>query len=286
MSKEEFVKIQTCSLKVNIHCDGCKRKVKKILQKVEGVYTINIDPEQSKVTVSGVVDPNTLIKKLAKSGKLAEIWGAASKPNQQINNQMKNMQIDGGKGGGGGGGGGGGMNMNGNGNGGKKGGMNDGIDGMPNMMMGMNGGGGNVGLMGNMPMGGQMGPRMGQMGQMNGPMGHMGGMQAVQGLPAGAAMNGGGGGGNFQGGGPEGMAGNPYYQQQLMAAAMMNQQHANGGERFHPMMYARPPPAVNYMQPQPQAYQPYPPYPYPHPPQGDPITHYFSDENTSSCSMM
>ncbi|KAI7740739.1 hypothetical protein M8C21_033920 [Ambrosia artemisiifolia] len=107
MSKEEFVKIQTCSLKVNIHCDGCKRKVKKILQKVEGVYTINIDPEQSKVTVSGVVDPNTLIKKLAKSGKLAEIWGApaaANKPNPQINNQMKNLQIEGGKGGGGGGG--------------------------------------------------------------------------------------------------------------------------------------------------------------------------------------
>ncbi|KAJ0624316.1 putative heavy metal-associated domain superfamily [Helianthus annuus] len=30
--------MKTCSLKVNIHihCDGCKRKVKKILQKVEG----------------------------------------------------------------------------------------------------------------------------------------------------------------------------------------------------------------------------------------------------------
>ncbi|MFS8001496.1 putative heavy metal-associated domain superfamily [Helianthus anomalus] len=35
MSKEEFVKIQTCSLKVNIHCDGCKRKVKKIIQNIE-----------------------------------------------------------------------------------------------------------------------------------------------------------------------------------------------------------------------------------------------------------
>jgi hypothetical protein len=36
MSKEEFMKIQTCVLKVNIHCDGCKQKVKKILQKIEG----------------------------------------------------------------------------------------------------------------------------------------------------------------------------------------------------------------------------------------------------------
>ncbi|KAI8003974.1 Heavy metal-associated isoprenylated plant protein 32 [Camellia lanceoleosa] len=38
MSKEEFLKIQTCVLKVNIHCDGCKRKVKKILHKIDGIF--------------------------------------------------------------------------------------------------------------------------------------------------------------------------------------------------------------------------------------------------------
>ncbi|KAK4405677.1 Heavy metal-associated isoprenylated plant protein 32, partial [Sesamum angolense] len=38
MSKEEFLKIQTCVLKVNIHCDGCKQKVKKILQKIDGIF--------------------------------------------------------------------------------------------------------------------------------------------------------------------------------------------------------------------------------------------------------
>jgi hypothetical protein len=27
---------QTCVLKVNIHCDGCQKKVKKILHKIEG----------------------------------------------------------------------------------------------------------------------------------------------------------------------------------------------------------------------------------------------------------
>lgn len=124
---------------------------------------------------------------------------------------------------------------------------------------------------------------MGPMG--NVPMGQMANMAAVQGLPA-AAMNGGGGphggggigGGYFQGAGPEMMAGNPYYQQQ-MAAMMMNQQRANGNERFQPMMYARPPPAVNYL-------PPYPTYPYhPYPPPGEHY-HAFSDENTSSCSVM
>lgn len=103
MSREEFLKIQTCALKVNIHCDGCKHKVKKILHKIEGVYTTKIDSEQGKVTVSGNIDPETIIKKLTKNGKHAELWGAP-KPNKkgnnpQLNNQFKNMKIDNGKGG-------------------------------------------------------------------------------------------------------------------------------------------------------------------------------------------
>ncbi|KAJ6764162.1 HEAVY METAL TRANSPORT/DETOXIFICATION DOMAIN PROTEIN [Salix koriyanagi] len=102
MSKEEFLKIQTCVLKVNIHCDGCKQKVKKLLQKIDGVFTTSIDSEQGKVTVSGNVDPAVLIKKLAKSGKHAELWGAPKGNNNgqnQMANQLKNMQIDNGKGG-------------------------------------------------------------------------------------------------------------------------------------------------------------------------------------------
>ncbi|EPS57746.1 hypothetical protein M569_17072, partial [Genlisea aurea] len=54
-------------------------------------------------------------------------------------------------------------------------------------------------------------------------------------------------------------AANPFYQQQL-AAMMMNQQRANGNERFQPMIYARPPPAVNYM---PHYQYQYPPSSYP-----------------------
>lgn len=39
-----------------------------------GVYTINIDSQQHKVTVAGNVDAQTLIKKLLKTGKHAEMW--------------------------------------------------------------------------------------------------------------------------------------------------------------------------------------------------------------------
>ncbi|KAG5405458.1 hypothetical protein IGI04_011577 [Brassica rapa subsp. trilocularis] len=110
MSKEEFMNIQTCVLKVNIHCEGCKQKVKKILQKIEGVFTTKIDADQGKVTVSvsGSVDPSVLIEKLAKSGKHAEVWGAPkgnNNPNQShdshLVNQLKEMQIGNKKGSGG-----------------------------------------------------------------------------------------------------------------------------------------------------------------------------------------
>ncbi|KAJ8631056.1 hypothetical protein MRB53_024379 [Persea americana] len=86
MTKEEefkLLKIQTCVLKVNIHCDGCKQKVKKLLQKIEGVYKVDVDSEQQKVTVSGNVDSSALIKKLLKGGKYAELWSQKSNQNQK-----------------------------------------------------------------------------------------------------------------------------------------------------------------------------------------------------------
>ncbi|KAJ8769496.1 hypothetical protein K2173_003860 [Erythroxylum novogranatense] len=85
MTKDEdfkLLKIQTCVLRVNIHCDGCKQKVKKLLQRIEGVYQVNIDAEQQKVTVSGSVDSATLIKKLVRAGKHAELWSQKSNQNQ------------------------------------------------------------------------------------------------------------------------------------------------------------------------------------------------------------
>ncbi|XP_075522334.1 heavy metal-associated isoprenylated plant protein 37 [Primulina tabacum] len=87
MTKDEdfkLLKIQTCVLKVNIHCDGCKQKVKKLLQKIEGVYKVSLDAELQKVTVSGNVDSAVLIKKLVKVGKHAELWSQNGKHQNQI----------------------------------------------------------------------------------------------------------------------------------------------------------------------------------------------------------
>ncbi|KAL8528006.1 hypothetical protein ACS0TY_005716 [Phlomoides rotata] len=90
MNKQDMLKIQTCALKVNIHCEGCAHKIKKTLQKVEGVYKVIMDGEQGKVTVSGNVDPMLLINKLEKGGKHAELWG----PQKGSFPMVKNMQFE------------------------------------------------------------------------------------------------------------------------------------------------------------------------------------------------
>ncbi|KAL5701210.1 hypothetical protein ACHQM5_026572 [Ranunculus cassubicifolius] len=79
----EPLKYQKWVLKVSIHCQGCKRKVKKVLQSIEGVYTTNIDTQQNKVIVTGDIDADTLIKKLAKTGKHAELWPEIKDENKE-----------------------------------------------------------------------------------------------------------------------------------------------------------------------------------------------------------
>ncbi|OVA03082.1 Heavy metal-associated domain [Macleaya cordata] len=73
MSAKE-VDLKRVELKVSVNCcEGCKRKVKKLLQSIEGVLKTEIDSSEPKVTVLGNVDPQILIKKLGKSGKQAEL---------------------------------------------------------------------------------------------------------------------------------------------------------------------------------------------------------------------
>ncbi|PSS26521.1 Heavy metal-associated isoprenylated plant protein [Actinidia chinensis var. chinensis] len=95
---EELLEPLTCKtwvLKVSIHCEGCKRKVKKILHSVEGVYNTDIDTRQQKVIVNGDVDAQTLIKKLTKSGKHAELWPEpADNKKKSSKSKKKDKQID------------------------------------------------------------------------------------------------------------------------------------------------------------------------------------------------
>ncbi|GAB2210760.1 hypothetical protein Droror1_Dr00016044 [Drosera rotundifolia] len=86
----QFLTLQTCELKVNINCDGCMQKVKKILNKIEGVCAVEIDAEQNKVTVKGVVEPATLIMRLHKLGKHAEL----SATKRSLQDAFNQSQVD------------------------------------------------------------------------------------------------------------------------------------------------------------------------------------------------
>eukprot|EP00262_Sarcandra_glabra_P013980 TRINITY_DN3986_c0_g1_i1.p1 TRINITY_DN3986_c0_g1~~TRINITY_DN3986_c0_g1_i1.p1 ORF type:complete len:152 (-),score=37.61 TRINITY_DN3986_c0_g1_i1:234-689(-) len=66
--------LQTVELKVRMDCDGCELKVKKALSSMKGVQSIDINRKQQKVTVTGYVEPNKVLKKVKSTGKKAEIW--------------------------------------------------------------------------------------------------------------------------------------------------------------------------------------------------------------------
>ncbi|AES72256.1 putative heavy metal-associated domain, HMA [Medicago truncatula] len=66
--------LQTVELKVRMDCDGCELKVKKALSSMNGVKSVEINRKQQKVTVTGYVEANKVLKKAKSTGKKAEIW--------------------------------------------------------------------------------------------------------------------------------------------------------------------------------------------------------------------
>ncbi|XWS64523.1 hypothetical protein CRYUN_Cryun05aG0011200 [Craigia yunnanensis] len=97
-NQEPPLKYKAWVLKVSIHCEGCKRKVEKTLRKIEGVYEAYADLKQQKATVKANlhVDVETLIKKLVKKGRHAELWPekAEQKEKKQGKSKKKDKQGD------------------------------------------------------------------------------------------------------------------------------------------------------------------------------------------------
>uniref|UniRef100_M1C5S7 Copper chaperone n=1 Tax=Solanum tuberosum TaxID=4113 RepID=M1C5S7_SOLTU len=63
---------QTVVLKVGMSCEGCVGAVKRVLGKMEGVETFDIDLKEQKVTVKGNVQPDAV----SKTGKPTSFWEA------------------------------------------------------------------------------------------------------------------------------------------------------------------------------------------------------------------
>ncbi|KAI5684350.1 hypothetical protein M9H77_05578 [Catharanthus roseus] len=66
--------MQTVEIKVKMDCDGCERRVRNAVKSMKGVKTVEVIRKQSRVVVSGFIDPNKVLKRVKNTGKRAEFW--------------------------------------------------------------------------------------------------------------------------------------------------------------------------------------------------------------------
>ncbi|XP_052205356.1 heavy metal-associated isoprenylated plant protein 21-like [Diospyros lotus] len=65
---------QTVDIKVKMDCDGCERRIRNTVSSMKGVKSVEVSRKQSRVSVSGYVDPNKVLEKVKGTGKKAEFW--------------------------------------------------------------------------------------------------------------------------------------------------------------------------------------------------------------------
>ncbi|XP_061351468.1 copper transport protein ATX1-like [Gastrolobium bilobum] len=65
---------QTVVLKVGMSCQGCVGAVNRVLGKMEGVESFDIDLKEQKVTVKGNVQPEEVLQTVSKTGKKTSFW--------------------------------------------------------------------------------------------------------------------------------------------------------------------------------------------------------------------
>ncbi|CAL5356687.1 unnamed protein product [Camellia sinensis] len=61
-------------LLVHMDCDGCEKRVRKAITKLDGVDSLDIDMDKQKVTVTGYVDQRRVLKVVRRTGRKAEFW--------------------------------------------------------------------------------------------------------------------------------------------------------------------------------------------------------------------
>ena len=72
---------QTVVLKVGMTCEGCVGAVKRVLGKLDGVESYDVDLKEQKVVVKGNVEPEKVLQTVSKTGKKTTFWDA-QKPAQ------------------------------------------------------------------------------------------------------------------------------------------------------------------------------------------------------------
>ncbi|KAF7089641.1 hypothetical protein CFC21_092565 [Triticum aestivum] len=63
-------------VEMNVHmdCEGCEKRIRKAMSRLEGVSTVEIDMDTQKVTVTGYVDRRRVLRAARRTGRAAEFW--------------------------------------------------------------------------------------------------------------------------------------------------------------------------------------------------------------------
>ncbi|KAF7801410.1 heavy metal-associated isoprenylated plant protein 45 [Senna tora] len=66
--------LSTVELKVHMDCEGCEKRIRRAISKIEGVDSLEIEMDKQKVTVIGYVDKRKVLKVVRRTGRKAEYW--------------------------------------------------------------------------------------------------------------------------------------------------------------------------------------------------------------------
>ncbi|GJM92703.1 hypothetical protein PR202_ga09196 [Eleusine coracana subsp. coracana] len=58
-----------------MHCERCIKAIKKAIKTIDDMESYQLDTETNKVTVTGNITPEEVVKALQKIGKTATSWG-------------------------------------------------------------------------------------------------------------------------------------------------------------------------------------------------------------------
>ncbi|KAI3800240.1 hypothetical protein L1987_35551 [Smallanthus sonchifolius] len=68
------VEAQFVELMVPLYSYGCGKKIKKALAQFKGIYSVNVDYKQQKVTVWGICNKNEVLSTIRAKRKGARFW--------------------------------------------------------------------------------------------------------------------------------------------------------------------------------------------------------------------
>ncbi|CAI9087000.1 OLC1v1020951C1 [Oldenlandia corymbosa var. corymbosa] len=73
-SCKSLVEAQYVEMKVPLYSYGCHKKIKGALSHLKGIYSINVDYEQQKVTVWGICNKMDVLSSIRSKRRAARFW--------------------------------------------------------------------------------------------------------------------------------------------------------------------------------------------------------------------